>query len=77
MVRKYKKRARVLKGYTYIGKKPGSSWSFFFPVIEDIHTLYTSDVAMILPDPEPRAGCTARMARLFTFAVNLNNYNVQ
>lgn len=62
---------------SYLRKKPGSSWSFFFPVIEDIHTLYISDVAMILPDPEPRAGCTARMARLFTFAVNLNNYNVQ
>ncbi|XP_039759705.1 uncharacterized protein LOC120633562 [Pararge aegeria] len=33
---------------SYLRKKPGS-WSFFFPDIEDIHTLYISDVAMILP----------------------------
>ncbi|KAJ8737586.1 hypothetical protein PYW08_000181 [Mythimna loreyi] len=34
---------------SYLRKKSGSSWSFFFPVIEGIHTLYISDVAMILP----------------------------
>ena len=54
---------------SYLRKKPGLSWSFFFPDIEDIHTLYISDVAMILPDPQPRTGCTSRMARIFTFVL--------
>ncbi|KAL3286496.1 hypothetical protein HHI36_001001 [Cryptolaemus montrouzieri] len=62
---------------SYLRKKPGLSWSFFLPDIEDIHTVYISDITMILPDLQPRAGCTARMARLFIFAVNLNDYNVQ
>lgn len=62
---------------SYLRKKPGLSWSFFFPDVEDIHTLYISDVAMILPDPQLRNACTARMARLFNFAVNFTNYNVQ
>ncbi|KAK9680350.1 Phospholipase A2-like domain [Popillia japonica] len=38
---------------SYLRKKPGSSWSFVFPDVEDIHTLDISDVAMILPDPQP------------------------
>lgn len=62
---------------SYLRKKPGSSWSFIFPAVEDIHTLHTSDVAMILPDPQPRGKVTARMARLFTFAIDLSKFNVK
>lgn len=62
---------------SYLRKKPGSSWSFVFPNIEDEHTVYISDVAMILPDPKPPSVCTARTSRLFTFSVNLTNFNVQ
>lgn len=61
---------------SYLRKKPGS-WSFVFPDIEDIHTLYISDIAMILPEPKPPLYCTARMSGLLTFAINLNNFNVQ
>ncbi|KAG5892074.1 hypothetical protein JTB14_022732 [Gonioctena quinquepunctata] len=38
---------------SYLRKKLGSSWSFVLPDIEDIHTLYISDITMILPDPKP------------------------
>ncbi|KAL3270273.1 hypothetical protein HHI36_009326, partial [Cryptolaemus montrouzieri] len=55
---------------SYLRKKPGLLWSFFLPDIKDIHTVYISDIAMILPDSQPRAACTPRMNRLFIFAVN-------
>ncbi|CAH2084120.1 unnamed protein product [Euphydryas editha] len=61
---------------SYLRKKPGS-WSFVFPDVEDIHTVYFSDIAKILPDPQPQSNSTARMSRIFTFPVNLKKFNVQ
>lgn len=52
----------------YIRKKPGS-WSFIFRD-EDIYTVYISNISKIFPDPQPRSNCTARMSRLFPFAIN-------
>ncbi|KAG5898991.1 hypothetical protein JTB14_001517 [Gonioctena quinquepunctata] len=58
---------------SYLRKKLGSSWSFVFPDVEDIHTLYNSDIAMIFPDPKPLSYCTARMSRLLTFPIDSND----
>ncbi|KAF9818171.1 hypothetical protein SFRURICE_003912, partial [Spodoptera frugiperda] len=38
---------------SYLRKKPGCSWTFVFPNVEDIHTVYITDVEMILPEPKP------------------------
>ncbi|KAK9887240.1 hypothetical protein WA026_021086 [Henosepilachna vigintioctopunctata] len=76
--------AKVISHYSstelkvpYLRKRPALSRSFFFLNIEEIYTLYISNVTMILPDHQPPAGCTPIMAKLFTPGVNLNNYNVQ
>ncbi|KAF5270467.1 hypothetical protein FQA39_LY08345 [Lamprigera yunnana] len=74
---------KVLRHYSptelkvsYLCKNPGC-WSFVFPDVEDIHTLCISDIAKILPDPQPWSHCTTRRSSLFTFEINLNNFNVQ
>ncbi|KAG5887166.1 hypothetical protein JTB14_002521 [Gonioctena quinquepunctata] len=45
---------------SYLRKKPGFSWTFVFPNVEDIHTVYITDVEMILPEPKPPTVCTSR-----------------
>ncbi|XP_046972441.1 uncharacterized protein LOC124539186 [Vanessa cardui] len=62
---------------SYLRKKPGYSWTFVFPNVEDIHTVYITDVEMILPEPKPPKFCTSRTSKLFTFSVNFSNYIVQ
>lgn len=62
---------------SYLRKKPESSWTFVFPNIEDIHTVYITDIEMILPDPKLPSICTSRTSKLFTFSVSLSNFNVQ
>lgn len=62
---------------SYLRKKPGLSWTFVFPNVEDIHTVYITDIEMILPDSKPPTVCTSRTSKLFTFSVNLYNFNVQ
>ncbi|KAL3275035.1 hypothetical protein HHI36_019807, partial [Cryptolaemus montrouzieri] len=58
---------------SYQRKKPGLS--FVFPNVEDIHTYTHMD--MILPDHKPATVYTFRAFKLFTFSVNLYNFNVQ
>lgn len=62
---------------SYLRKKPGSSWTFVFPNVEDMHTVDITDIEMILPDPKLPSVQTPRTAKLFTFAVNLSYFNVQ
>ncbi|KAG5874217.1 hypothetical protein JTB14_019192 [Gonioctena quinquepunctata] len=62
---------------SYLRKKPGFSWTFVFPNVEDIHTVYITDVEMILPEPKPPTVCTSRTSKLFTFSVNFSNFTVQ
>lgn len=62
---------------SYLRKKPGCSWTFVFPNVEDINTVYITDVEMILPEPKPSTVCTSRTSKLFTFSVNFSNFTVQ
>lgn len=62
---------------SYLRKKPGYSWTFIFPNVEDIHTVYITDIEMILPEPKPPTFCTSRTSKLFTFSVNFSNFTVQ
>lgn len=62
---------------SYLRKKPGCSWTFVFPNVEDINTVYITDVEMILPEPKPPTVCTSRTSKLFTFSVNFSNFTVQ
>ncbi|GBP41494.1 hypothetical protein EVAR_24413_1 [Eumeta japonica] len=39
--------------------------------VEIVRTLYTSNGGVILPNPQPRSPCTARMSRFYTTAINI------
>ncbi|CAF4937022.1 unnamed protein product [Pieris macdunnoughi] len=61
---------------SYLRKKPGFARTFVFPNVKDIHTVYVTDVEMILPEPKPPTVCTSRTSKLFTFSVNFSNLTV-
>lgn len=62
---------------SYLRKKSGYSWTFVFPNVKDIYTVYITDVEMILPETKPPTFCTSRTSKLFTFSVFFSNFNVQ
>lgn len=77
--------AKVISHYSktefkvsYLRKKPGLSCVLcVFPNIEDEHSVGISDVAMILPNPKSPGASTARTSNLYTFPIDVTQFNVQ